>query len=92
MRLSVQFIGPLRRRIGSALLRLTWAMVLALPLAAAAQTAGPAAPVRFGILPLGGAFESRNDWEPVLADLGRATTSATRSTWPSCPARWRSTP
>ena len=29
-------------------------------------------PVRFGILPLGGAFESRNDWEPVLADLSRA--------------------
>lgn len=29
-------------------------------------------PVRFGILPLGGAFESRNDWEPLLADLGRA--------------------
>ncbi|MGR4868906.1 phosphate/phosphite/phosphonate ABC transporter substrate-binding protein [Variovorax sp. LARHSF232] len=30
------------------------------------------APIRFGILPLGGAFESRNDWEPLLADLGRA--------------------
>ncbi|CAN5715735.1 phosphonate ABC transporter substrate-binding protein [soil metagenome] len=30
------------------------------------------APVRFGILPLGGAFESRNDWEPVLADMSRA--------------------
>ncbi|HSV59678.1 MAG TPA: phosphate/phosphite/phosphonate ABC transporter substrate-binding protein [Variovorax sp.] len=29
------------------------------------------APVRFGILPLGGAFESRNDWEPLLADLSR---------------------
>ncbi|MGJ7581443.1 phosphate/phosphite/phosphonate ABC transporter substrate-binding protein [Variovorax sp. RHLX14] len=29
-------------------------------------------PVRFGILPLGGAFESRNDWEPVIADLSRA--------------------
>lgn len=37
-------------------------------------TTMPAAgtPVRFGILPLGGAFESRNDWEPVLADLSRA--------------------
>ncbi|RZI93371.1 MAG: phosphate/phosphite/phosphonate ABC transporter substrate-binding protein [Variovorax sp.] len=37
--------------------------------------AGPSAatPIRFGILPLGGAFESRNDWEPLLADLGRAT-------------------
>ncbi|MDB5827239.1 MAG: phosphonate transporter substrate-binding protein [Variovorax sp.] len=45
--------------------------------AAMAQTAVPVvsfdtAPVRFGILPLGGAFESRNDWEPVLADLSRA--------------------
>lgn len=28
-------------------------------------------PVRFGILPLGGAFESRNDWEPLLDDLSR---------------------
>src|SRR5690606_1163972 len=40
------------------------------PLALRAQDA--AAPVRFGILPLGGAFESRNDWEPLLADLARA--------------------
>ena len=41
---------------------------------AGAQTAPQldVAPVRFGILPLGGAFESRNDWEPVLADLSRA--------------------
>ena len=64
------------RRFGPALRRLMGAMMLALPLAAAAQTAAqtaaPGAPVRFGILPLGGAFESRNDWEPVLADLGRA--------------------
>ncbi|MBN8749383.1 MAG: phosphate/phosphite/phosphonate ABC transporter substrate-binding protein [Variovorax sp.] len=45
-------------------------LVLALPLAAAAQTAGM--PVRFGILPLGGAFESRNDWDPLLADLSKA--------------------
>jgi len=45
------------------------------------QEAGtpPAAPgvvlesaLRFGILPLGGAYESRNDWVPVLADLSRA--------------------
>jgi len=40
------------------------------PLALRAQPAE--APVRFGILPLGGAFESRNDWVPLLADLGRA--------------------
>lgn len=38
-----------------------------------AQSSSPVVqPVRFGILPLGGAFESRNDWEPVLAELGRA--------------------
>lgn len=34
--------------------------------------AAQAQPVRFGILPLGGAFESRNDWEPLLADLSKA--------------------
>jgi phosphonate transport system substrate-binding protein len=40
--------------------------------AALAQTSPDAAPLRFGILPLGGAFESRNDWEPLLADMSRA--------------------
>ncbi|MBB1603569.1 phosphate/phosphite/phosphonate ABC transporter substrate-binding protein [Variovorax sp. UMC13] len=45
-------------------------MAVGLPGAAWAQ-AGLAQPMRFGILPLGGAFESRNDWEPVLADLSR---------------------
>ncbi|HZF83412.1 MAG TPA: hypothetical protein VE084_07925, partial [Burkholderiaceae bacterium] len=35
------------------------ALALGLPLAATAQQVGM--PVRFGILPLGGAFESRND-------------------------------
>jgi phosphonate transport system substrate-binding protein len=51
-----------------------WALLGAVPPAAVAQVPGaqPAAPVRFGILPLGGAFESRNDWGPVLADLSRA--------------------
>jgi len=48
------------------------ALLVALPLTAMAQTAPPEAAVRFGILPLGGAFESRNDWDPLLADLGRA--------------------
>ncbi len=33
---------------------------------------GAAMPLRFGILPLGGAAESRSDWEPLLADLSRA--------------------
>lgn len=37
---------------------------------AVAQTAPP--PLRFGILPLGGVFESRNDWDPLLADLSAA--------------------
>lgn len=31
-----------------------------------------AAPVRFGILPLGGAAESRHAWEPILAQLSLA--------------------
>ncbi|TSD57204.1 phosphate/phosphite/phosphonate ABC transporter substrate-binding protein [Variovorax sp. KBS0712] len=48
--------------------------LLLLPLLAAAQAPAPAAdaPVRFGILPLGGAFESRSDWDPLLAELSRA--------------------
>lgn len=42
-------------------------------MAAAAQATLPdKAPVRFGILPLGGAFESRSDWDPLLAELSRA--------------------
>ncbi|MDM0087155.1 MULTISPECIES: phosphate/phosphite/phosphonate ABC transporter substrate-binding protein [unclassified Variovorax] len=57
-----------RRRVLHALIGLV--MAAGLPGAASAQ-AGLAPPVRFGILPLGGAFESRNDWEPVLADLSR---------------------
>ena len=39
--------------------------------AQSAAASNGAAPLRFGILPLGGAFESRNDWEPLLADLSR---------------------
>lgn len=51
---------------------LVLAPLLGGPLPASAQDgAANAAPVRFGILPLGGAFESRNDWEPMLADLSR---------------------
>ncbi|QSI28611.1 phosphate/phosphite/phosphonate ABC transporter substrate-binding protein [Variovorax sp. RKNM96] len=49
------------------------AFFVGLPMAAAAQAASPDnAPVRFGILPLGGAFESRSDWDPLLAELSRA--------------------
>ena len=56
-------------RRGAALLTL----LAVLPLMAAAQPAlQPDAPVRFGILPLGGAFESRSDWDPLLAELSRA--------------------
>ena len=60
------------RRWGAALLLL----VMGVQVAAVAQTHLPAAgvqdgPIRFGILPLGGVFESRNDWEPLLADLAR---------------------
>ena len=53
------------------------ALLLGCPLVAAAQAGGASSTVgagtlRFGILPLGGAFESRNDWEPLLADMSRA--------------------
>ncbi|MDQ0014608.1 phosphonate transport system substrate-binding protein [Variovorax boronicumulans] len=49
------------------------AFLVGLPMAAAAQATLPdKAPVRFGILPLGGAFESRSDWDPLLAELSRA--------------------
>ncbi|WP_307598393.1 phosphate/phosphite/phosphonate ABC transporter substrate-binding protein [Variovorax boronicumulans] len=52
------------------------AFFVGLPVVAAAQTAQAAPPdktaVRFGILPLGGAFESRSDWDPLLAELSRA--------------------
>jgi phosphonate transport system substrate-binding protein len=64
------------RRAAALLGRCALALLLGAPLAAAAQTSGAAAaktaPLRFGILPLGGAFESRNDWEPLLGDLSRA--------------------
>jgi len=49
------------------------AFFVGLPLVAAAQATPPdKTPVRFGILPLGGAFESRSDWDPLLAELSRA--------------------
>jgi phosphonate transport system substrate-binding protein len=50
------------------------ALCLVAPAAAPAQNFAASSgtvPLRFGILPLGGAFESRNDWEPMLADLSR---------------------
>jgi phosphonate transport system substrate-binding protein len=63
------------RRVARLMWRCAAAALLGWQLAAPAQGTGPApatAPLRFGILPLGGAFESRNDWEPLLADLSRA--------------------
>jgi phosphonate transport system substrate-binding protein len=63
----LSFAGLARRLVPA----LALAFGLAVAVVASAQTGGPE-PVRFGILPLGGAFESRNDWEPVLADLARA--------------------
>ncbi|GAA4342170.1 phosphonate ABC transporter substrate-binding protein [Pigmentiphaga soli] len=36
----------------------------------AAPAAGPT--LSFGVLPLGGALESREDWKPLLDDMGRA--------------------
>ena len=77
---SVAAFWPDRFRAGAArvaawMLRAGLALALGWQLGAAAQPAGAAdagAAVRFGILPLGGAFESRNDWEPLLADLQRA--------------------
>ncbi|MEJ7688733.1 MAG: phosphate/phosphite/phosphonate ABC transporter substrate-binding protein [Variovorax sp.] len=61
-------IGRLARML---LVRCALTLLSIGPLSAAAQ-AGDNAPLRFGILPLGGAFESRNDWEPLLGDLARA--------------------
>ncbi|MDR6853780.1 phosphonate transport system substrate-binding protein [Variovorax guangxiensis] len=62
------------RRVLALLWRCVLAVLLGLAFAVPMQTAAAAdeAPLRFGILPLGGAFESRNDWEPLLADLSRA--------------------
>lgn len=53
-----------------------WLLLGGMHMVAGAQPPQPSAgvqegPIRFGILPLGGVFESRNDWEPLLADLAR---------------------
>ena len=68
-------------RTGAWTLRAAAALLLGWQAVASAQQVAPAAgavaqnatgTLRFGILPLGGAFESRNDWEPLLADLSHA--------------------
>lgn len=67
------FAPPLRRRDAWRWLRHALLVgLVALGGGEAAAQADVAQPLRFGILPLGGAFESRNDWDPVLADLSRA--------------------
>lgn len=65
------------RRI--ALCRCACALSLSLAWAGAAWAQGGArsvasspTPLRFGILPFGGAVESRDRWAPLLADMGRA--------------------
>lgn len=60
------------RRAGALLAALMLGLVLGLAPGAAATAQTAPAPLRFGILPLGGPFESRNDWEPLLAELGAA--------------------
>lgn len=55
------------------ILRLILACLLATaPAAARAADDGSGVPIRFGILPVGGAVESRDSWQPLLADMGRA--------------------
>lgn len=62
-----------------AALRGLLSLCLVFPMVAAAQggprpsaPAAQPAPLRFGILPYGGAVESRDNWTPLLADLSRA--------------------
>ncbi len=71
--------GPVSRSLSSRRLVL-WRCAAALPLAwssAAWAQAGARQrplsppPMRFGILPLGGAVESRDRWAPLLADMAR---------------------
>jgi phosphonate transport system substrate-binding protein len=69
------FPCPVGRRNGWQVVRRALAgtlLALGCQAGAWAQVGNAAVPLRFGILPLGGAFESRNDWDPVLADLSRA--------------------
>ncbi|RYZ12478.1 MAG: phosphate/phosphite/phosphonate ABC transporter substrate-binding protein [Comamonadaceae bacterium] len=60
-------IGRLRALIATAAM-----LLIAAPAAFAGSVAVQAAPVRFGILPFGGAAESRGDWEPLLFELSQA--------------------
>jgi phosphonate transport system substrate-binding protein len=48
---------------------LTQGLLLACGSARAAQAAAPVEPIRFGILPIGSAAESLEQWRPLLDDL-----------------------
>jgi phosphonate transport system substrate-binding protein len=51
---------------------LGWLLVLSCPMTMATSgDAAAAAPIRFGILPIGSAAESREQWKPLLTDLGQ---------------------
>lgn len=63
-------------RIRAGWLRAAWLACLLLPLASLHAAEGDvvqssAEPIRFGILPIGSAAESREQWRPVLEDLER---------------------
>ena len=48
-----------------------WLLVLAWMFAAGLADAQPKAPLRFGVLPMGDVVESRRNWEPLWADVGK---------------------
>jgi phosphonate transport system substrate-binding protein len=58
----------LSRRV---LLRRVGALLAGAPALGLAQPATESGIVRFGAQPLSNVFEARNDWEPLLAELGR---------------------
>jgi phosphonate transport system substrate-binding protein len=74
MSFGSKMLGFLRRLVyfSGAVRAAMLAVLLGLPLGTWAQVGPLDGPVRFGILPLGGAFESRSDWDPLLAELSRA--------------------
>ncbi|MBB3180780.1 phosphonate transport system substrate-binding protein [Variovorax sp. Sphag1AA] len=49
-----------------------WVLMAALGWHAIAVAREPADALRFGVLPIGGAVESKDGWAPLLADLARA--------------------
>jgi phosphonate transport system substrate-binding protein len=66
--------GGARRGVLRTAVRCALAALLGSPGAVLAQgvRAEPAPPFRFGVLPVGGAVESRTHWTPLLDELGRA--------------------